>query len=61
MSHVNRPPTAPLTMLAALHIAAIGIVNERDESYRKGARMNILRILGNLEAMVDSASRLVFM
>lgn len=37
----------------------MGKVNVLDESYRKPGRIKILRSLGNDEAIVDSASRLV--
>jgi hypothetical protein len=39
----------------------MGNVNVRDESYMNGARMKIVRILGNVVLMIDSASRFVVM
>jgi hypothetical protein len=61
ISHVNRPPTALFIMAATPPAAAIGSVNVRLLSYIKGARMKIDRMVGNVEAMMDSASRFVVM
>lgn len=61
INHVNRPPKKELTVDATPPRAAMGIVNDLEESYRKLGRINILLMLGNVEAMVVSASRLVVM
>jgi hypothetical protein len=39
----------------------MGSVKVRLLSYMKGARMKMLRILGNVDAISDSASRFVVM
>jgi hypothetical protein len=48
-------------MAATPPAAAMGRVNVRLLSYIKGARMKIDRMVGNVEAMMDSASRFVVM
>lgn len=61
ISHVKRPPKKEFTVDAIPPKAAMGMVKDLEESYRKLGRRNILRIAGKFEAMIDSASRLVVM
>lgn len=61
ISHVRRPPTAELNNDATPVAAASGTVKARELSHMNGARTKTLRISGNCDEMVDSASRLVVM
>ena len=61
ISHVSLPPINEFAIAPIPVRAARGIVKLREASYMKGARMNMLRMRGNVVAIVDSASRFVEM
>jgi hypothetical protein len=61
INHVNLPPTALLAIAAIPVTAARGMVNDRLESYKKGARIKIDRKEGKEVDMLVSAARLVVM
>lgn len=57
INQVSFPATSEFASAPMPVKAAIGTVKLRDESYMNGARMNMLRMEGNVVAIVASASR----